>query len=111
MLGKEQEGKLYTGWITGFSALAKRRLRFNLIALQVPEGGGMGQGGAELFSLVSRGKISLKILAVLQRRSRLDIRKHFLTKRVLQHWNVLPREVVDAPVFERQLDHALDKML
>ncbi|KFP65336.1 hypothetical protein N322_12163, partial [Cariama cristata] len=49
-----------------------------------------------------------------QGRFRLGIRKHFLTERVVKHWNRLPREVVNAPslsVFKRQLDNALNNIL
>ncbi|GAB0176265.1 mitochondrial enolase superfamily member 1 [Grus japonensis] len=47
-------------------------------------------------------------------RFRLDIRKKFLTVRVVRHWNRLPREVVDAPsleVFKARLDEALGNLV
>jgi len=43
---------------------------------------------------------------------KLDNRKHLATKRVVKHWNRLPRE--EAPslsVFKRHLDNALNNML
>ncbi|KFQ05392.1 hypothetical protein N329_13083, partial [Haliaeetus albicilla] len=49
-----------------------------------------------------------------QGRFRLVLRKHFLTKRVVKHWNRLPREVFDAPspsMLKRHLDNALNNML
>ena len=47
-------------------------------------------------------------------RFRLDIRKKFLTVRVLRHWNRLPREAVDAPsleAFKARLDGALSNLV
>ena len=40
----------------------------------------------------------------------LDRRKKFFTMRVVRHWNMLPREVMDAPsleMFKARLDEAL----
>ncbi|KFP56066.1 hypothetical protein N323_09706, partial [Cathartes aura] len=47
-------------------------------------------------------------------RFRLDIRKKFFTMRVVNHWNRLPREVIDAPsleTFQVRLDGALSNLL
>ncbi|KFP23290.1 hypothetical protein Z169_03458, partial [Egretta garzetta] len=47
-------------------------------------------------------------------RFRLDIRKKFFTMRVVNHWNRLPREVVEAPSLETlkaRLDGALSNLI
>ncbi|KFQ15524.1 hypothetical protein N330_11643, partial [Leptosomus discolor] len=53
-------------------------------------------------------------LKLCQGKFRLDIRKNFITKRVIKHWNRLPRERVESPsleVFKRHIDVALGDMV
>ena len=49
-----------------------------------------------------------------QGRFRLGIRRKFFTKRVVTHWNRLPKEAVDAPsleAFKARLDVALGSLV
>ena len=49
-----------------------------------------------------------------QGRFRLDIRRQFLTQRVVTHWNRLPKKAVDAPslqAFKARLDVALGSLV
>jgi hypothetical protein len=46
---------------------------------------------------------------VKKERSRLDIRKHFFSQRVVQPWNGLPQCVIDSAASVNSFKNALDK--
>ncbi|KAK4818224.1 hypothetical protein QYF61_008714 [Mycteria americana] len=109
------EGMSYEEWLRtlSLSSLGKRRLRGDLVALYSFLRRGSGEGSADFFSLVPSDRTHGNGSKLSLGRFRLDMRKHFFTKRVVKHWNRLPREVVNAPSLSVfwHLDNALNNML
>ena len=64
----------------------------------------------ESLPLGLRMQISLLSYELKQRKFRLNMRKNFFPLRVTEHWNRLPREVVESPSLEIFTTH-LDKVL
>jgi len=89
----------------GLFSLEKRKFRGDLIAVFQYLKRAYKKDGDRLFSKVCCSRTRGNDFRVKDGRFRLDIRKKSFTRRVVKHWNTLPREVVDALSLETYKVH------
>jgi len=98
----------------GLFSLEKRRLRGDLIAVFQYLKGAHKPDGDKLISRACCDRTRGNGCKLKEGRFKLDVRKKFLTVKVVKHWHRLPREVADAPSLETskgRLDGALSNLV
>ncbi|KFQ33979.1 hypothetical protein N332_14414, partial [Mesitornis unicolor] len=98
----------------GLFSLEKRRLWGHLIETFQYLRGAYKKYGEELFIRTCSNRMRGNGFKLQKDKFRLDSRKKFFNMRVADHWNRLPREVVEAPsleIFKVRIDGALSNLM
>jgi len=93
--------------------LKKKRLRGDLINAYKYLKCGYQEDGIRFFSVVPSNRTRGNGHKLKHRKFHLNMRKNFFPLRVTEHWNRLPREVVDSPqeIFKTHPDTVLCSLL
>ena len=78
--------------------LVWRRLRVDLISTYEYLQGGCLVDGPGLFSIVPSGRTRGNGHRLEHGKFHLNVRKNFFTLSITEHWNRLPREVIESPL-------------
>jgi len=95
-------------------SLKKRRLRGDPINAYKYLKGGCQEDGARHFSVVPSNKTRNNGHNLKHSKFRLNMRKNFFHLWVTEHWNMLPREVVESPsleIYKTRLDTVVCSLL